>query len=238
MPAKSCFLLLFLALGAAAPGYAQWAVVDVPATVQLVQEVQTATQQLATLKSQLTQAEQTLQSMSGQRGMQQLLSGTNRNYLPSNWSQLNGAGIGIGTGTGGSYGGLAGSIQTLIAGNAKLSNVQLAALSPANQQQLAAARQWTATQQAVSQAALASASDRFDALQTLINTIPSAVDQKGILELLARIAAELAMVQNEQIKLQVMAQAIQGQQAALDQQQRELDIAAHGQFGTRFQPVP
>jgi type IV secretion system protein VirB5 len=103
---------------------------------------------------------------------------------------------------------------------------------------MTATRQWTATQQAVSQAALTSASNRFAALQSLINAIPSAVDQKGVLELQTRISAELAMVQNEQIKLQVMTQAIQAQAAALDQQQRELDIAAHGQFSTRFQPVP
>jgi type IV secretion system protein VirB5 len=233
MTAKSWFVLT-LTVCAVSPVHAQWAVVDVPATIQLVQEVQTAAQQLATLRSQLTQAEQTLQSMSGLRGMQQLLSGTNRNYLPTNWGQLNAAGVN----GGGSYGGLAGSIQTLIAGNARLANAQLALLSPANQQQIAATRQWTATQQAVSQTALASASNRFGALQTLINAIPSAVDQKGILELQARIAAELAMVQNEQIKLQSLAQVIESQRAVADQQQRELAIAAHGQFATRFQAVP
>jgi len=234
MRPTSWFLVTSVILCAAAPVQAQWAVVDVPATLQLVQEVQTAAQQLATLKSQLQQAEQTLQAMSGPRGMQQLLSGTDRNYLPTNWSQLNGAGAGAG----GTYASLAGNIQNLLAANAKLSSAQVAALSPANQQQLAATRQWTATQQAVSQAALASASNRFVALQSLIEAIPSAVDQKGVLELQARISAELAMVQNEQIKLQVTTQAIQAQAAALGQQQRELDIAAHGQFSNRFQPVP
>jgi type IV secretion system protein VirB5 len=226
--------LLTLALCAASPVRAQWAVVDVPATIQLVQEVQTAAQQLATLKSQLTQVEQTLQSMSGLRGMQQLLSGTNFNYLPTDWSQLNGAG----TGAAGSYASLAASIQSLIAANAKLSSAQLAALSPANQQQIAAVRQWTATQQAVSQTALATASDRFNSLQTLVSAMSSAVDQKGILELQARIAAQLAMVQNEQIKLQTLTQVIESQKAVADQQQRELEIAAHGQFSTRFQAVP
>ena len=66
---------------------AQWAVVDVPATIQLVQEVMTATEQLETLKSELQQAEQTLQSMSGGRGMQALLGGQNRNRIP-NFLQL------------------------------------------------------------------------------------------------------------------------------------------------------
>jgi len=234
MKSKLRLVSIVVAFIASSPLPAQMAVVDVPATIQLVQEVQTAARQLTTLESQLQQAEQTLQSMSGTRGMQQLLSGMNRNYLPGTWSQLNGAGVGAS----GTYGGLAGNIQSLMAGNARLSNQQVAALSPANQQQIAAARQWTATQQAVSQTALASASNRFASLQTLINAIPSTVDQKGILELQARIVAELAMVQNEQIKLQVMTQAIQAQQAAAEQQQRELDIAAHGEFATRFQPLP
>src|SRR5882757_8594463 len=70
--------------------HAQWAVVDAPAIVQLIQEVQTTAQQLATAKDQLLQAKQALQTMTGDRGMEQLLSGTNRNYLPSDWAQMNG----------------------------------------------------------------------------------------------------------------------------------------------------
>ena len=69
---------------------AQWAVIDVGAIVQLVQEVQEMEQEVAVARSQLQQADQALQSMSGNRGMQNLLSGTNRNYLPSNWNQLSG----------------------------------------------------------------------------------------------------------------------------------------------------
>src|SRR3984957_8226425 len=70
--------------------HAQWAVVDAPAIVQLIQEVQTTAQQLATAKNQLLQAEQALQTMTGDRGMEQLLSGINRNYLPSNLTQVSG----------------------------------------------------------------------------------------------------------------------------------------------------
>ena len=46
-----------LALACVPAARAQWAVVDVPATVQLIQEVLTARQQLLTLHSQLQQAE-------------------------------------------------------------------------------------------------------------------------------------------------------------------------------------
>src|SRR5665213_2494567 len=84
----ACIIASFAAAPAA---WAQWAVVDAPAIVQLIQEVQTAAQQLQTAKNQLQQATQTLQSMTGDRGMEQLLSGTVRNYLPSNWTQVTGA---------------------------------------------------------------------------------------------------------------------------------------------------
>ncbi len=77
---------------------AQWAVVDAPAIVQLIQEVQTMRQQLATAQDQLQSAQQALQAMTGDRGMEGLLSGTTRNYLPANWTQLTGALQGQGAG--------------------------------------------------------------------------------------------------------------------------------------------
>src|SRR5438552_19195102 len=74
----------------AQPAHAQWAVVDVGAIVQLVQQVVTMKEQLDTAKSHLTQAQQQYQSMTGGRGMQNLLgmSSQMRNYLPADWAQL------------------------------------------------------------------------------------------------------------------------------------------------------
>ena len=65
-------------------------------------------------------------------------------------------------------------------------------------------------------------------LQQLISAIPSATDQKSILELQARIAAEQAMLQNENTKLMVFYHAAQAQELNRDQQARELSIANHG----------
>ena len=76
-------------LAAAPAAWAQWAVVDAPAIVQLIQEVQTTAQQLQTAKDQLLQAKQALQTMTGDRGMEQLLSGTVRNYLTNIVTKLN-----------------------------------------------------------------------------------------------------------------------------------------------------
>jgi type IV secretion system protein VirB5 len=72
----------------------------------------------------------------------------------------------------------------------------------------------------------------------LIVAISSAPDQKSILELQARISAEVAMLQNEQTKLSILNQATLAQQSVSRQQNMEQAIADQGQFATRFQPVP
>jgi type IV secretion system protein VirB5 len=224
---------LALSLAAAPAARAQWAVVDVGAINQLIQEVQTMSQQLIIAEAQLQQAKNTLQSMSGGRGMQTLLSGTNRNYLPTSSGQLTSAMQGSGP-----YPGLTLDVRNAVNANAVLTPTQLAALSPADQQQITAARQVAALRQALAQEALANSSSRFAALQSLIAAIGTATDQKGILDLQARITAELGMLQNEQTKLQVLSQAGDALTAANTQRDLELSIAEQGRFETRFQPVP
>lgn len=230
---SSGFVVICLALTVAAPANAQWAVVDAPAIVQLVQEVKEMQQEVQTAQAQLLQARQALQTMTGNRGMENLLSGITWNYLPSNWTQLMGAMTG-GAGTPA----LSAGIRAAIAANSILTPTQLSILSPASQQQITAVRQTNALQQALAQSALSNSSATFASIQSLISAISSASDQKGILDLQARISAELGMLQNEQTKLQVLRQATDAQSATLAQQERELVIAGQGNFATRFQPTP
>jgi type IV secretion system protein VirB5 len=216
------------------PARAQWAVVDAPAIVQLVQEVKTMEEEVQTARNQLSQARQALETMTGDRGMQLLLGGVTRNYLPTSWTQL----VGAMQGAAGGFAALTSDVRTAIAANAVLSPQQLSLLAPVDQQLIAASRQAGALQQALVQEALTNVSGRFAAIQTLVGAIGSAADQKGVLDLQARISAELGMLQNEQTKLQILRDATQAQDAVLRQQQREQAIAAHGSFATRFQPVP
>jgi type IV secretion system protein VirB5 len=227
------FLVASIAITPAAR--AQWAVIDVPAIMQLIQEVQTMQQQLAIARNQLQSTQQALQAMTGGRGMAGLLGGTNRNYLPADWTQVTAALQARGTS---GYAGLSADVQRVMAANAVLSPQRLSVLSAADQQQILSARQWAAMQQALAQEALANASGRFASIQSLIAAISTAGDQKAILDLQARISAELGMLQNEQTKNQVMYQATQAQESALRQQALERVIEAHGSFETRFQPVP
>ncbi len=212
---------------------AQWAVIDVGAIAQLIQEVQTLRQQLLTAQAQLNQAKSALATMTGNRGMQLLLSGTKRNYLPTSAAQLTAASQGAGA-----YPGLASGVQASMNSNAVLSPAQLAAASAARS---AADRCRPPSHRAPPSPGRAGAVElqrRFAALQSLIAAIPSAQDQKGILDLQARITAELGMLQNEQTKLQVLAQATDAMSAVNAQREREQVIAGQGQFATRFQPAP
>jgi type IV secretion system protein VirB5 len=234
MTGLRCVSMSFILFVAAMPAArAQWAVIDVGAIAQLIQEVETLRQQLTTAQAQLSQAQAALATTTGNRGMQLLLGGTNRNYLPTSAAQLTAASQGTGA-----YPGLASGVQASMSSNAVISPLQLAALPPPAQQQVIADRQTIALRQAVAAQALSNSSARFAALQSLIAAISTAKDQKAILDLQARINAELGMLQNEQTKLQVLAQATEAMSAVNAQREHEQVIVGQGQFATRFQPAP
>ncbi|MGC8518114.1 MAG: type IV secretion system protein [Steroidobacteraceae bacterium] len=224
-----------LLLAAAAPAaHAQWAVIDVAAVARLSAELQTLEQSLSTEQQQFFAAEAQLRGMSGTRGMQDLLTGIRRNYLPENWAQLRTAA----EGSSGSYPGLSSAVREAVAAHAYLSPGQLQSLSPSAQQQLAANRRTAALLEAISASALSDASARFSGLKQLIATIGTAQDQKSILDLTARIGAEQTMLENEQTKLRVLFAAAQAERWIDHEREREAAIAAQGNFATRFRPTP
>ena len=219
-------LLPWFAFLAAPAAHAQWAVIDVNAIVQLTQQVSVLRQQLTTAENELSQAQSTFSAMTGSRGMQNLLSGTARNYLPTSLGDLQA----VLQGTSGTYGALSASVASLVQSNAVLSAQQVSQLSPTLQARLLAARNANALLQAIAGSALSTASSRFTSLQQLITAIGTATDQKGALDLQARIAAEQSMLQNDQAKLAVLAQAAEGQRAAAIQAAQEQAIADVGSF--------
>ena len=204
--------------------HAQWAVIDVGAIAQLIEQIATMYQQLETARSTLRQAEQQYRATTGGRGMERLLTGTDRNYLPANWAQLEAA-VQRADGT---YRALGARLQSLLNDNAVLSAERVAALSPVQREQLQAARRSAALFQATSRQALDATSGRFQALQQLVDAIPAAQDQKAILDLQARIAAEQAMLANEQTKLNVLHQVAQAEELARQQRLREQALADIG----------
>jgi type IV secretion system protein VirB5 len=227
--------VIFAALGGGIPvAHAQFAVIDVASVTQLVSEVKTLQQQLSTTQADLAQAQASYRSTVGDRGMEQLLAGTPRNYLPTTWSGVQGAS----QGAGGSYPALSADVSAALSANAVLSAQRIASLSPAASQQLQAERQSVALLQALSHQGLATTSNRFVSLQQMIDAIGRAGDQKSALDLQARIGAEVLMLQNEQTKLQLLYQGALAQQWGNEQSARERAVAGHGEFTSRFHPAP
>jgi type IV secretion system protein VirB5 len=226
---------ILFGLAAIAPlAQAQFAVVDVGAITQLIEQARTLENELAVARAHLAQAQTAFASITGSRGMERLLTGAPRNYLPTDWASLQS----LMQGVAGNYGSLSSNVADNVGANAVLSPQQLAALPVTARQQIGAARSLNALYQGLTREALATTSSRFDSLQQLIGAIPAATDQKGILELQARIGAESTLLQNEQTKLQTLYQVVLAQERATRQQAREQALASHGSFATRFRPAP
>jgi type IV secretion system protein VirB5 len=199
-------------------------VIDATALVQLANQLQTMQDQLLTARDQLTQTQTMLQSMSGSRGMEGLLNQTARNYLPVDWAQLAAAF----DHAGGAYGALEREVQGLIRQNSVLTDAQAATLTPALRDMLNAERQNAAALQGLSREALANTSQRFAAIQQLIQAIGAATDQKAILDLQARIGAESVMLENDGSKLQTLYRTTDAEERARVQRAREYAIADIG----------
>jgi len=221
---KYWMLLVTASLVTVPVAHAQFAVIDVASLGQLIQQAATLAQQLATLQSQLQQAQAQYASITGGRGMQNLLAGINRNYLPTDWASLMAAANGAGP--------LGATVQNATAANAVLTPVQVASLPGVEQGELLADRQNVALLEATVEQALATTSARFATLQQLIGAVGATQDAKASLDLEARIAAEQAMLVNDQSKLQVLYQAAQVQLAIQQQRLRERAIADIGSLRT------
>ena len=212
------FAALMLASVTFAPhARAAMAVVDVDAIAQLATQIDT-------LNEQLAQAQAAYQAMTGGRGMESLLAGTPRNYLPPDWAALEASVRAAGA----TYRELAGRVNGVIVANAVLTPDQVERLSAEERAELEAARRTAAMLQVTTGEALERTSGRFDSLQQLIGAIPAAQDPKAIMDLNTRIAAEQTMLQNEQTKLMLLFHAAQAEEWSRRQRARERAITNIG----------
>jgi len=194
-------LVTLCALASNGPARAQFAVIDVGAITQLILQVQQLQQALQVAQQTLGQAQQAYAAITGGRGMELLLNGVIRNYLPANWNQLlSGAGA------------LGADVAATLARNAILTPDITANFSPAETAALQARRSAVALNEALARQELVNVSSRFASIQTLINAIPAATDEKAVLDLQARIQAEQGMLENENSKLHVLYEAAQSQE--------------------------
>lgn len=223
---QACSIIVLMAIMPAA--HAQFAVIDVQAVVQLIQQIEVMREQLTTAQEHLTQAQEEYAAMTGGRHMEELLRGVERNYLPQNWEELAASLRNVQN----AYGALSGDMQRALDTNAVLTSAQLGRFSANELADLEATRRITAMAQALARRALRTTSERFHSLQELIDAIARAGDQKAILDLQTRIGAEATMLANEQTKLQVLERAAQAEASAQQQRLLERAIADVGSLRT------
>ena len=231
--AVCCALGVMLAAPVAEASYP---VIDVAAIQQLVAQVNYWRQQISAMSNQLAQLRQTHAALTGTRGMQALLpqGAAARNYLPEDWRAMAEAASGQSR----RYGQLASVSRSLEASVAVLPDAVLGRLGAEARASVIEARQRAAGQAAAAQLAYAQASARFASLAELITASGRAADAKAIEALQGRIAAEQAMLANEQVKLTLLAEAAAADRQLAEQRTRELAIAGHGEFASRLHPRP
>lgn len=235
-PTAAVAALVVLAGWLAAPAaQAQMAVVDVAAVRQLVAQVNSWRQQITGMQNQLNQLRQTHSALTGGRGMELLLptSAAERNYLPADWAEM----LRVLDGNSAQYGALSGAVSAAIDARAVLDDARLASMTAVERDSVLQARQAAAASAVMAQRAYAHAGQRFAALQALVVAVGNAPDAKAIADLQGRIAAEEAMLANEQAKLATLAQSAQAEQWVQAVELREAALAGHGRFQSRLRPT-
>ena len=233
---RACMAMVVLAGWLVAPAVrAAMPVIDVVSIRQLIAQVEYWKQQVAGMANQLEQLEQTHAALTGGRGMEALLptATAERNYLPADWAEMSR----VREGSSALYGGLSAAVASAIEARAVLNDARLAGMGEAERESVLHARQSAAVAAVMAQRAYTNAGQRFAALQELVQAVGQAPDAKAIADLQGRIAAEEAMLGNEQAKLATLAQAAQAEQWVQAVEQREAAIAGHGEFEQRFHPA-
>ena len=166
-----------------------------------------AIQQVTAWGQQYQQMQQQLSNASGIRNMGNIAQ-TSRLYLPMEYQQMLSQGIG--------------TWETIYSAARlfDLSLSRLASSSDASQAMIAIARQ-AALNRAAAEEAYKTAGNRFEAIQTLMNRINAAPDDKDIQDLQARIQAEQVMMQNETNRLHTLSMLAQAQRDIAMQQAAE-----------------
>jgi type IV secretion system protein VirB5 len=219
--AAACLTML-----AARPASAQMAVFDASNYAQLIKQAQTALSQLQQLQKQLTQAEQLYSSLNnpsniaslatGLLGIQPVVSSLQSfaNVASGDFSSL------------GSAAARAGQIRA----SSQIYSPQAttSAIQSFYDQMLMASGNRAAATQAASEQAYTIATQRASGLQTLRDSIPAAADARAVADLNARIAAEAALIANDQTRLQALQLQVASQNAQTTQANAE-EVAATAQ---------
>lgn len=229
-------LVAALAITMAGAASAQIPVTDGASIAQSIQnQIETIAKwkmQYDQMTSQINQMKQQYESLTGSRGLGQILNNSAlRDYLPSDWQ-----GVYDAVKKGG-YAGLSGRASSIYSA-AKIFD-SCGHITIGDEKRLCEARAVKASQdQAFALDAYDKAKSRLNQIDGLMSKINDTSDPKAIAELQGRIAAEQAMIQNEQTKLQLYAMVAQAEDKIQQQQQQELEARTWaGRKGIQATPI-
>ena len=189
-------------------------VIDASNLAQAILQVQAWAQQYQQMVQQLQQAQQQYASMNGVRNMGSLVNNAaSRQYLPSDYSTILSQGVGQ---------------WAAIRAAAQKFDVSMTTLSPTSDSAQAFNQNanQAALNRAVAEMAYATASQRFNDIQVLLDKVNAAPDPKDMADLQGRIQAEQVMMQNEANKLQMLQQLASAQRDLQLQRAREISMKA------------
>lgn len=215
--------------------HAQIPVTDVASiTTQVTNQVETIAKwkmQYDQMVSQINQMQQQYASMTGTRNLGQIMNNPSlRDYLPNDWQ-----GVYDSVRTGG-YSGLTGRAQSVYEAN-KVYDA-CAHYKVAEQRTACEAQAVKGAQdKAFALDAYDKAKGRLTQIDGLMSQINGTTDPKAIAELQGRIAAEQALIQNEQTKLQMYQMVATAEDRLQEQRQREINakVLSNREF-TKRQP--
>lgn len=171
-------------------------VIDIANLQQQITHYLNMIQQLKQLQSQLQQAKDQYKSITGSRGLGNILQENYTANVPANWQETLSAMQG-----GGKVGQLAKQISSA-ASQLKSQNFEGVAKNVVDS--LSSNMESKATAQALNAEVYDGSGDRFTRIQSLADQINTAPDLKAINDLQARLQAENLSLQNEAVKLQSM----------------------------------
>lgn len=184
------------------------------------------------MTSQINQMKQQYESLTGSRGLGNILNNPAlREYLPADWQ-----GVYDAVKTGG-YAGLSGRAQSIYEDTKAFD--ACAHFKIADQRTACEAQAVKGAQdKAFALDAYDKAKSRLNQIDQLMAKINDAPDPKAIAELQGRIAAEQAMIQNEQTKLQMYAMVAAAEDRLQEQRAHEMNVRdAAKRDGLKVQPM-
>lgn len=192
---------------------AMYPVFDATRAADFIQQMSKIKEQISTLKSQLSQAQQMYQSVTGTRNFGDLLRNTGLiDYLPDDMKTIYNSLSGNG------FSGISGSISDILD-----SEEFTGAIDTAQKLIEKRSRETAATDKAVGLKAYDGAKKRLQQIESLMDRINTTNDEKGIEELQARIAGEQAAIENEMTKLAMISQLQEAEQRLISEQKKELN---------------